>query len=324
MRKSVALALCLFLWGCGKSAKVSAPTIDEPDRILYQSAMREMDRHNYTVAQLHLQTLISTYPDSDYFPKAKYALAESMYRQGGRENLDSAETAYKDFIIYFRDSDLADDAQLMVAMTHVRRVQSPDRDNTEARLAELELREMINSYPTSDLLEEAKQKLRDVDEVLAAGSFKIANQYFIRKNYRASIDRYKEIEEKWPDFTKMDSNLYELAESYRLATPPNLESSGKYYSEVVRNYPLSTRAKQAKVRLEEMNLPVPDPNPVALPQPNQQKDEKGIFGRALGMFKSHPAVPTETGAASVRDSDDNGRTNSGKGTFSVNPKVENK
>src|SRR4030095_874653 len=132
MRNYVAIALCFLLWGCGKSVKVANPSaIDEPDKILYEKAMKELDRHSYIVARDLLQTLISTYQDSDYFPKAKYALAESWYREGGRENLDSAEAAYKDYIIYFKDSDLADDAQLMVAMTHVRRVQSPDRDNTE-------------------------------------------------------------------------------------------------------------------------------------------------------------------------------------------------
>src|SRR4051812_10918486 len=152
MRKCVAIALALSLWGCSKRVKVDAPAMDEPDRVLYEKALNLMDKHNYSVAQVTLQTLISTYQDSDYFPKAKYALAESYYREGGRENLDSAEAAFKDFIIYFRDSDLADDAQMWVAMTHIRRIQSPDRDNTEARLAELELREMINSYPDSNLL----------------------------------------------------------------------------------------------------------------------------------------------------------------------------
>ena len=78
------------------------PAIDEPDRVLYENAMKQMGRHDYPNARLLLQTLISTYQDSDYFPKAKYALAESLYREGGRENLDSAEAAYKDFIIYFR------------------------------------------------------------------------------------------------------------------------------------------------------------------------------------------------------------------------------
>ena len=167
MRRCVIIVLLLSLWGCGKSVKVAAPSIDEPDRILYDKALKAMERHNYIVARLELQTLISTYPDSDIFPKAKYALAESFYREGGRENLDSAESAFKDYIIYFRDSDIAADAQMWVAMTHVRRVQSPDRDNSEARLAELELKEMISAYPNSRLLEEAKQKLRDVVEILA-------------------------------------------------------------------------------------------------------------------------------------------------------------
>jgi outer membrane protein assembly factor BamD len=311
MRKFVAIALFILLWGCGKSAKVSVPTaIDEPDRVLYEKAMKAMDRHNYQDSRLLLQTLISTYQDSDYFPKAKYALAETLYREGGRENLDSAEAAYKDFIVYFRDSELADDAQLMVAMTHVRRVQSPDRDNTEARLAELELKEMISSYPNSDLLEEAKQKLREVDEVLAEGSFKIANQYFLRKNYKASVDRYKEIEEKWPDYSRMDLALFNHAESLRL--DKNAEASGKFYSEIVSNYPSSLRAKLATQRLVELKLPVPPSNPVAANRAPQQTD-KGLFGKTFGLLKGHPAVPTDTSAASVR---------SGDGPFAVDSKPD--
>lgn len=301
MRKCVAMALCLFLWGCGGGGKVNAPTaIDEPDRVLFEKALKDLDRHNYTVARLSLQTLISTYQDSDYFPLAKYALAESLYREGGRENLDSAEAAYKDYIIYFPDSDLADDSQMMVAMTHVRRVQKPDRDNTEARLAELELKEMIKTYSDSSLLEEAKEKLRQVDEILAAGSFRIANQYFLRKNYPAAINRYAEIEEKWPDFTRMDLNLFNLAESYRLLKPtPRLEESEKYYAEIVRNYPVSLRAKLAAQRLKELQQPVPSVNPVAAAQQPQKKKEKGMLGKTLGIFHGGPVVSTDTNAATV-------------------------
>jgi len=297
MRKSIAIALCLFLWGCGKSAKVVIPTaIDEPDRVLYENSMKQMGRHDYANARLLLQTLISTYQDSDYFQKAKYAFAESLYREGGKENLDSSEAAFKDFIIYFKDSDLADDAQMMVAMTHVKRVQAPDRDNTEARLAELELREMINSYPNSDLLEEAKQKLREVQEILADGNGRIANQYFHQKNYKASIDRFSEVESKFPDFSKMDGILFYHAESLRLTE--NAEGAGKLYAEVVSDYPTSKYVKDATQHLMELNLPVPPPNPAAL-QRSSTPSDKGLLGKTVGAFKSHPAVPAETGAASV-------------------------
>jgi len=298
MRNCLVIALLVSLWGCGKSVKVDAPAMDEPDRVLYEKALNLMAKHNYALAQVTLLTFISTYQDSDYFPKAKYALAESYYREGGREGLDSAEAAFKDYIIYFRDSDLADDAQMMVAMTHVRRVQSADRDNTEARLAELELKEMIAAYPNSDLLEEAKQKLREVVEILAEGSFNIAHQYYMRKNYKASVDRLKEIEEKYPDFSKMAETLYFHAESLRQAN--NAEASGSLYSEVVADFPGSPKAKLAKQRLIELNMPVPEPNPLAVPRPVQQSD-KNLLGKTVGVFKSHPTVPLSTSAASVAE-----------------------
>src|SRR5205809_6039070 len=125
MRKYVAMALLLVLCSCSKKSVKLDPTLamDEPDRVLYEKALKFMEKHNYPVARLELQTLISTYPDSDYFPKAKYALAESLYLEAGRENLDSADAAFKDYQVYFPDCDLADDAQMMVAMTHIRRVQ---------------------------------------------------------------------------------------------------------------------------------------------------------------------------------------------------------
>ena len=54
-------------------------------------------------------------------------------------------------------------------MTHIRRMEKADRDSTQAKVAEIELKRMIESYPDSTLLEEAKDKLRAVQEVLADG-----------------------------------------------------------------------------------------------------------------------------------------------------------
>jgi outer membrane protein assembly factor BamD (BamD/ComL family) len=155
---------------------------------------------------------------------------------------------------------------------------------------------MINSYPNSDLLEEAKQKLRDVEEILAEGTGRISNQYFHQKNYKASIDRYNEIELKYPDYSKMDGILFYHAESLRLTE--NAESAGKFYAEVVSDYPTSKYVKEATQHLIELSLPVPPPNPSALSRQSVQPD-KSVFGKTFGAFKSHPAVPPETGAASV-------------------------
>src|SRR6266566_6842781 len=153
MRKFLILPLFLLLLSCGgKRVASEAPGTDlnEPDRVLYNRAMRDLEKNKFTVGRLTLQTLINTYPDSEYLPRAKYALAESFYKESSSSSLSQAENEFKDYITFFPTSELADDAQLKVAMTHIRRMEKADRDNTQARLAEVELKSMIESYPDSD------------------------------------------------------------------------------------------------------------------------------------------------------------------------------
>src|ERR1051325_5354828 len=144
MRKLLVLVLCCLLWGCGgKTAKVNAPKRNEPDKELYASARKELAHNHYDRARLLLNTLINTYPDSEFLPQAKYATAESFYNEGTKAMLEQADAAFRDYIIFFPETDKTDDAQLMVAMTHIRQIQKADRDSTQARLAEVELKKMI-------------------------------------------------------------------------------------------------------------------------------------------------------------------------------------
>jgi outer membrane protein assembly factor BamD len=257
--------------------------------------MQLMEKSRYDAARINLDVLMQTYPDSEFTPQAKYAVAESWYRQGGSSGLAAAEVEFKDYITFFPETDLADDAQLMVAMTHVKQMEGPDRDNTHAKLAEIELLEMINSYPSSPLVEEAKQKLRDVQEVLAESIFAPARQYFRRQAYSAVIDRCEEVLDKYPDFTGTDRVLYQLAESYRRIE--ERDNASTYYAQIVRDFPRSDRVEDAKKRLVELKAPIPDPNPLAANRGPQEQDGRGILGWLFGGGRS---VSTETQAASVK------------------------
>src|SRR5713101_5195653 len=119
--------------------------LNEPDKVLFEKAMKDLEKSRFTVARLTLQTLINTYPDSEFLPQAKYALAESFYRESSSSSLNQAEAEFKDYITFFPTSDLADDAQLKIALTHIRRLEKADRDRTQAMLAEIELKSMIET-----------------------------------------------------------------------------------------------------------------------------------------------------------------------------------
>ena len=103
MNKFLVFALLFLLAGCGRNAAVNAPgsDLDEPDKVLYDRAKHELERNRYTVARLALQTLINTYPDSEYLPQAKFGLAESFYREGTTSMLNQSETEFKDYITFF-------------------------------------------------------------------------------------------------------------------------------------------------------------------------------------------------------------------------------
>ena len=304
MRKfSLVFALLFLLISChGKKVDTAKPPVvnlNETDKQLFERAMKDLEKSRFTVARLTLQTLINTYPDSEYLPPAKYALAESFYRENTTASQTQAEAEFKDYITFFPTSDLAADAQLKIALTHVRRMDSPDRDRTQAILAEAELKTMIESYPDSRLLEEAKQKLRGVQEVLAEGDNSVGNFYYQRKAYPAAVARYKQVMTRYPDYSKMPDTLYNLAESLRLTD--NAAEAAIYYARIVTDHPLSARVPQAKQNLIALKVPVPEPNPVALARAQAAipVEDKGVLGKVINAFIYKSPVSTQTGAAST-------------------------
>ena len=104
----------------------------QPDKILYDRAMDDIKHGRHEVGRLNMQTLINTYPDSEYLAKAKLAIADSYYKEGGTSNLALAISGYKDFEVFFPFLPEATYAQMQVAMAHYRQMEKPDRDRTQA------------------------------------------------------------------------------------------------------------------------------------------------------------------------------------------------
>jgi len=77
---SVVLASFILVAGC-RHSKVQNPiaNIDskQPDKVLFDRGMDSMKHAKYAVARTLLETLINTYPDSEYIARAKLALGDS-------------------------------------------------------------------------------------------------------------------------------------------------------------------------------------------------------------------------------------------------------
>src|ERR1035437_1053628 len=179
----------------------------QPDKELFDKAMTHVKKNPFDVARLDLQTMLNTYPDSEYRMRAKLAVGDSWFKEGGTAALAQAEAEYKDFITFFPQAPEAAEAQMKVADIYYQQMEKPDRDYTNAQRAEQEYRNMINMFPDSSLVPRAKQKLRDVQEVMAEREAEIGLYYGSRENFPAAIARLRTVVDTYPLYSNSDQAL---------------------------------------------------------------------------------------------------------------------
>ena len=283
----------------------------QPDKVLFDRAMDAMKHNRFDVSRMTLQTLINTYPDSEFIARAKLAVADSWYAEGGSTAMQQAEIEYKDFRTFFPNMPEAAEAQLKVANIHYQEMEKADRDFTHAMRAEEEYRSLIQEYPDSKLVPEAKQRLREVQEVLAQREFNIGRFYYLRLAYPAAIARLKTLVDRYPLYSGADEALYLLGQSYegeidviRKNGRMNEVAKGKMiegltkeaseaYGRIIKRYPAMDRALDAKARLEGLHQPVPRPTRAALELNKKEvasRQQAGIMSSMLGNFEKHPDV----------------------------------
>jgi len=276
----------------------------EPDKVLYERAVSDVKHSRYTEARLSFQTLINTYPESEYLAKAKLGVADSYYKEGGTSNLTQAVDEYKNFIVFFPFLDEAAYAQMQVGMSHYRMMSKSDRDNSQGEAAEDEFQAFLLKYPQSPLVPQAQQDLRNVQEVLADGYYRVARFYYLKRDYRASLARLIDLSQRYPLYSQSDEALAMLGNIYMRAKQVSkneddknhwADLAAKCYSRIVQDYPLSKEASMAKEQLKALGMPVPAADPGALARMQKQQmyerhHREGLMKRPLEAIETRPDV----------------------------------
>jgi outer membrane protein assembly factor BamD len=294
----------------------------QPDKVLFDKAMDAMKHNRFDVARMTLQTLIITYPDSEFIARAKLAVGDSWYAEGGTASLEQAEQEYRDFETFFPNMPEAAEAQLKIANIQYQQMEKSDRDYTHAKRAEDEYRNLIMQYPDNPkLVAEGKKRLLEVQEVLADREFGIGRFYYYRLSYPASIARLQSLVDKYPLYSKADEALYLIGQNREgqiaqvrarptcqaFNTPPGCagetakasmiavltkEASDKY-SQIITRYPVMERGDDAKKRLAALHQPIPRPTKAAVAQNRAEEEsrrESDTLDRLMSVVKKGPDV----------------------------------
>src|SRR5271166_3723521 len=264
---AVVLAVAVLLGGCGiRRKKYTNPITkdtQQPDKVLFDKAINDIEHSRFEIARLLLQNLINTYDTSEYLAKAKLAIADSWFREGGTHGLAQAEAEYKDFELFYPNMEEAAEAQERVCDIHYKQMDKADRDPLHAVRAEDECRQLLLQYPNSKFAPETQQKLRNVQEVLAAHEYAAAVFYHHKGAMPAAANRLTTMVDQYPLFSMADEALWKLGDSYDRMGDRFEDRSAAAYTRLVKDYPLSPHADAAKKKLQTMKQPVPAADPVA-------------------------------------------------------------
>jgi outer membrane assembly lipoprotein YfiO len=276
------------------------------DRELFVVATREVRKKNFDVGRLLFQTIITTYPDSPYLPMSKLAVADSFFLEGATSNLIQAIAAYQDWLTFFPTHPLADRVVLKVAEAEMRQIGLPDRDATRARRAETRLKALLQQYPNSILRKDAELRLKQVQDNLGLHNLNVANYYYTlsvdqkKGGLKGSQSRFREIIDKYPDFTFMDEVLYKLAVTYLIEE--ETDQAARYFQRIVRDYPNSEYVDKSKEQLGLIGATVPEPNPERM-QVLPPEDVSFFQNFRNQMFGVYPMTIDRDGVLMTKDFD---------------------
>jgi outer membrane protein assembly factor BamD len=279
----IVFVLALALAGCGgpkdKVKNENAPTPGR-DKDLYEQASKKAEKGRYDEARLLYNVVITTYPDSAYLPLSKLAIADSFYLEGGTSSLQQAIGGYKDFAQYFPTHPKICEVKHMIAQAYMRQMGAYNRDVSNAKQAEHQLKAAEQACRNSDVLPKIQSDLKLVQQNLAMHELDIARFYNDNRHaYKAGESRLRDIVTNYPFFTYYDEALFRLGVSLIEQEQP--EEASEYFTRLVRDYSKSEYAGKGKEYLEKLGKPIPEPsndNP-APERPNMMGKFQLIIGK---------------------------------------------
>jgi outer membrane protein assembly factor BamD len=183
-------------------------------------------------------------------------------------------------------------------MGHFKQMEKPDRDRTEAKEAESEFQTFLQKYPKDPLADKAMQHLREVQEVIAEGDYRVAYYYYTKGDKRAAAARLIGVTNRYPLYSRSDHALWILGDIFDKSEKK--EVAANYYARIVKNYPLSKEAPDAKARLVAMKVPVPQPDPKArgrmVAEQNAPRPHTSFAKKPLQVLHSGPNGEMRTAA----------------------------
>jgi outer membrane protein assembly factor BamD len=270
VRKWTLIALLGLSLGCAHGGQPDIATLaSNSDQVIWEAGHKAYEKKQWENARQHFRRIIDGFPNSQFGPQARLALADSYFLEGGTANYVLSAGSYREFLTFYPSHPRSDYAQYQVGESFYKQRNGPDRDQTATTQALEEYERVLQYYPNSQQVKPAQARVTELRQNLARAEF-LAGYFYQRTRQapRAAIARYEGILRDYPEYKQMDEVLFRLAQA--LADSGRLGEALPHLDRMLKEYPGSEFAADArKLQTSLQNLPAPAPVPTPpIPTPS--------------------------------------------------------
>jgi outer membrane protein assembly factor BamD len=246
-------ALPAFAAGCmSKDDDINLATYVEqtdPADQLYNQGLANLNAGRLKEASRKFDAVDRQHPYSEYARKSMVMAAFSNYRQG---NYAEAITSGERYVQMYPSSEDAAYAQYIVGLSYFRQIRDVTQDQKESRRAIEAMEEVIQRWPESEYVEDARTKVRFARDQLAGKDMQIGRYYLERREYIAAAKRFRYVVENYSNTRHVEEALARLTETYYAM---GLTSEAQTAAAVLgANYPESQWYKDSYALLQSGGL----------------------------------------------------------------------
>jgi outer membrane protein assembly factor BamD len=171
----------------------------EPERTpqsAYEDGLRLLEKKKYERSAEAFRKFKEDFPLSTYTPLAELRLGDSLYFD---KNYAEAVVQYEEFKKLHPVHAEVPYAIYQIGMCYFNQMLSTDRDQTVTEKALEQFRYVVENFPQSKYVPEAKTKMQLCQRHLAGQEFGIGHFYYRMGHYKAALGRFEEILKKFPE-----------------------------------------------------------------------------------------------------------------------------
>ena len=180
-------------------------------------------------------------------PLTRLAIADAAFYQGTPIGWIDARTKYIDFVTVNANHPLAPYAQLQVGQCSLKQINAPAKDQSVTRQAIHDFEQVVRRWPDSVYLVAARGLMRQARSRLAESEYLVGRFYLKKKAYLASIERFRVVVERFPDYTELEKVLFYLGQAH-LHSGNELEGR-VFMDRLINDFPRSDYVGRARKAL---------------------------------------------------------------------------